>query len=344
MLYREEKLDSIIYKQEYLDGIERLIAQRQREAALLREEYVKDIFERPEEYRADLRAMLGWPLVGHTDKGIPTVTFEKLSEEEGHCVYRTRLEILDGVVLTGLFFRARTSGKAEEKRPLVIVQHGGAGTPELISGMYGSTSNYNDMLDRVIKHGTHAFAPQLLLWHESYGVKYDRKSIDARLKCVGSSVSAVEIYAIMRAIDYFESQSYVSCVGMVGLSYGGFYTLFTTALDTRIKAAISCSFFNSRDAVPWSDWVWRDCAFKFDDAEIACLVYPRKLWIEIGTSDKLFDFEKGKESFARLRRLSEGVGDEWAKLIVFEGTHEFCHDDEPIEELMRELYESKKDI
>lgn len=43
--------------------------------------------------------------------------------------------------------------------------------------------------------------------------------------------------------------------GMVGLSYVGFYTLYIAALDTRIKAAVSCSFFNDRDRYPWSDLV-----------------------------------------------------------------------------------------
>lgn len=108
--------------------------------------------------------------------------------------------------MTGLFFKV----DGEEKKPLVIAQHGGQGTPELISGVYGKTDIYNDMLQRIRENGVHVFAPQLLLWSDDYNVEFDRKAIDARLKRVGSSITAVEIYRIIRILDYFEAQKYVS--------------------------------------------------------------------------------------------------------------------------------------
>ena len=330
MQYCEEIHGALPYKQSYLNGIERLIAQRQREAEITRAAYAKNIFEDADRYREDLKAMLGWPLVKHTDGSLPKVVMEKLAEEETHSIYRMRFEILDGVWMSGLFFRAH----GDDKKPLIIVQHGGLGTPELIAGIYGNTGNYNEMLQRVICHGTHAFAPQLLLWDEKYEVSFDRKAIDARLKRVGSSITAVEIYGITRILDYFEAQSYTSDFGMVGLSYGGFYTLFTAAVDTRIRSAISCSFFNKRDRVAWSDWTWQNSAEKFDDAEVACLIYPRRLWIEMGKADNLFDSEYTEESFEKLKSLSKSVGIDWVKLIIFDGNHEFCKDDEPIRQMI----------
>ena len=179
--------------------------------------------------------MLGWPLVGFSTKKLSNVKSELLSEEDGYEIYRMQFEILEGVNLTGLFFKQ----SVYEKKPLVIVQHGGHGTPEQLSGMYGNTANYNDMLKRVRRYGVHVFAPQLLLWRDEYNVPFDRRAIDGRLKRVGSSITAIEVFGIMRILDYFEYQEYVSCFGMVGLSYGGFYPLYTAAVDTRIKSAIS---------------------------------------------------------------------------------------------------------
>ena len=124
---------------------------------------------------------------------------------------------------------------------------------------------------------------------------------------------------------------------MVGMSYGGFYTLFLSALDTRIKSAVSSSFFNTRDSYPWSDWTWYNFAEKFDDAEVACLVYPRKLYIEIGENDEVFDVKGGKKSYEKLLNLCKEVGTEWLEFITFEGTHEFCKFDEPIEKLVADL-------
>lgn len=334
MIYSEEIKQTEQNKKTYLEGIRSVINQRQRDAEEARAEYFGEVFTDQERYRRELREMLGWPLVGHTDTEKPCVIFHKLSDEEGYELFRAEVEILEGLRLTGLFFRMKGDGK----KPLVIVQHGGSGSPEIISGVYGGTANYNDMLMRVTKHNVHVFAPQLLLWNvQQYGVPYDRKAIDGELKRVGSSIAAVELYGIGRIVDYFESEDYISSFGMVGLSYGGFYTLYATALDTRIRSAISCSFFASRDAYGWSDWVWQDSANYFDDAEVACLVYPRRLCLEMGTRDELFGSEYSEESFERIKTYCKDVGTDWCSLILFDGKHEFCLDDAPIERLINDL-------
>lgn len=333
MNYREEENVSELYKKAYKDGIEKIIEKRQKEAECIRNEYAKDIFSNQEKYREDLKRMLGWPLVDYSADKAPKVITRLLSEEDGYAIYRMQVEILDGLYMTGLFFKESGSGK----KPLVIVQHGGEGTPELISGIYGNAENYKDMLARVRKQGVHAFAPQLLLWADSYGVPFDRINTDARLKRVGSSITALEVFGIMRIIDYFEAQAYVSSFGMVGLSYGGFYTLFTTAIDVRIKSAISCSYFNTRDAFPWSDWVWFGSAQRFDDAEIASLIYPRNLHIAMGSRDELFDCKGGIASFEKLKKMSESVGTEWLQFEVYDGIHEFFESDEPIRKLVNNI-------
>lgn len=333
MRYREEKEQTLSYKKEYLDGLHQLIEQKQAQAEAARAAYAKQIFASPDTCREELKAILGWPLSDVRPSTPPSVSSELLSKEDGYSIYRMRFEILDSVIMTGLLFRMDTN----EKKPLVIVQHGGDGTPEIISGIHGTTYNYNDMLQRVIQYKVHAFAPQLLLWSEDYGLKNDRVAIDTRLKRLGSSITAVEIYGITRILDYFEAQDFVLNFGMVGLSYGGFYTLFTTAIETRIRSAISCAFFNTRDQHPWVDWTWFDAARKFDDATVACLVYPRTLCIEIANQDALFDVQYGVKSFEALKEYCRDVGTDWVELITFDGTHEFCKDDAPIERLVNDL-------
>jgi hypothetical protein len=333
MKYTEKASLTDSTKKEYVDGINRIITQRQERARQIRGVYIRNIFANPEKYREDFKKMLGWPLVDHEATGLPKVSVEKLSQEDDYCVYRMQFEILDGLKMTGLFFQACDN----QKKPLVILQHGGMGTPELISGFYGSTCNYNDMLHRVRSQGVHVFAPQLLLWSDEYPVEYDRKAMDAQLKRVGSSITAVEVYGITRILDYFETQDYVSSFGMVGLSYGGFYTLFTAAVDPRIQSAISCSFFNKRDAVGWSDWTWFESAQKFDDAEVACLIYPRSLCIAIGNQDPLFDSRFGMESFEKVKDICGSRGTQWIDFIVFDGDHEFHKDDTPIKRLVQDL-------
>ncbi|MBE6647555.1 MAG: hypothetical protein E7611_07980 [Ruminococcaceae bacterium] len=333
MNYRETYEATLATREDYVNGFSRVIGQRQAEIQKKRDEYVKNIFSDSESCREDFKKMLGWPLVEFEGYDMPEPECEHLSSEDGYDVYRMHFEVLEGFTLSGIFLKL----KGEQKRPLVIAQHGGEGTPEVICGLLGDTENYNDMVQRVMKRGVHIFAPQLLLWRNAFGVPYKRSEIDAQLKNVGSSITAVEIYAITRVLDYFEKKDYVKNFGMVGLSYGGFYTLFTTAVETRIKSAISSSFFNSREAISWPDWTWKDLLFKFDDAEIACLCYPRKLYIAVGAQDALFDVKYARESFERVKELSADVGHDWVAFDDFEGVHEFVKTDGFIDKLIEDL-------
>ena len=147
----------------------------------------------------------------------------------------------------------------DHKRPLVIAQHGGLGTPEMCSGFFDS-ENYNDMTRRILQKGVNVFCPQLYLWDQQrFGRGTpDRTSLDNSLKHMGSSIAAVELDGLMKCIDWLSGLSWVDAerIGMIGLSYGGFYTLYLTALDKRIKAALyrpsvsSSSIHESFDAIP----------------------------------------------------------------------------------------------
>lgn len=336
MKYSEEISVTEKYKEEYRNGLSALIKSREEEAEKIRDAYFSDIFSNRDKYVNDLINMLGWPLTDMKKEAPPKVCVcEKMSDEDGYTIYRMTFEIFSCLKLTGLFFKS-----GEERLPLVLVQHGALGSPELISDVYGHTDNYNDMLQRVRQAGAHVFAPQLLIWSADHKVPFDRTRIDSQLRRVGSSITAVEIYGMMRILDYFEAQDYVSSFGMVGLSYGGFYSLFTTAIDTRIKAAIPSAYFNTRDSdafMSLPDWSWFGAAEKFDDAEIACLTYPRKLYIEVGINDNLFRINLGRKAFKKIKHICSDVGTDWVKFIEFEGEHEFDPSDEPIKQLIEDL-------
>ena len=176
MKYTEEAQVSKEYKAEYASSLEAFINKREDEYTKKRDEYTKNIFADTERYREDFKKYLGWPLTEKPDGLIPAPISTRLSEEDGYTVYRMTFDVLDGIKMTGLYFEMNGG-----KKPFVIVQHGGGGTPELISGINGSTYNYNEMLERVISHDVHAFCPQLLLWEDKYGAPYDRITMDAAL-------------------------------------------------------------------------------------------------------------------------------------------------------------------
>ena len=86
--------------------------------------------------------------------------------------------------------------------------------------------------------------------------------------------------------------------------------------------------------------MWFQHAQKFDDAEIACMVYPRKLCIALGERDELFDYKCGSEAYKRLLALSKDVGTDWLCFHGFDGSHEFPSDDAPIDWMIKELKET----
>ena len=337
MHYRESKEKSQPYKEQYLQELEDLIRKLEQKAEAERSALRKYILKDKEKYRKKYLEMLGWPLTEPRESTPPDVSTEKLSEDGEYGISRMQVEVLEGLHLTGLLIRHND----HKKRPFVITQHGALGTPELISGVYGGTSNYNDMVERVLKAGANVFVPQLLIWSvENYGVEFDRQMLDAKLKKVGSSITAVEVYGIMHVLDYFQNQDWVGNLGMVGLSYGGFYTLFTAAADTRIKAAISCSFFCEGNHHALSDWSFQDMDKCFGEAEIACLVHPRKLFLEMGNTDELFDVRKSQ---AEYEKILEACGDDsdWVEFTAFPGNHEFYREDDHIRRLVEHLKQAE---
>ncbi len=340
MHFREDPHDTENLKACSLNELETLINRREDELGRSRHSYCKNILTNRDTHRKYFCDLLGWPL--NTDIPRPTPVcevIETIGDEGDYTLSRMRIEVMDGFWLTGLFLHLKT----EENRPLVIATHGGGGTPELISGFYsnGSDGNYNGMVVRLLPYRVHIFMPSLLLWNPTvYGQPFDRIAVDGRLKRVGGSITALEIYSITRALDYFEDALKPRSFGMVGLSYGGMYTLFTTAIETRIRSAVSSSFFSERRAYCWPDWSWKNAAAYYDDAEIACLCYPRRICVEMGDHDELFAVEHTQAAANEVKAYAKEAGidpNSWFDCLLFDGAHEYGHMEEPLARMVREL-------
>lgn len=329
------------YRKEYYETLRKMLDHRREDCDKRRKEHFEAMRDEPEKYRRELCEMLGWPLTEY-DSDMPTADERLVFSDDKREISKLVLTLPIGVKFYGILMKH----KGSERLPLVIAQHGGDGIPERPIGLFdGETSVYNDMGERLFSRGVNVFLPGLLLWSEKY---YEpkigeadnisaRRALDAELKQVGSSITAVEIYGIMKSIDYLSTKPFVDTekIGMVGLSYGGFYTLFTAALDTRIKAALASSQYNCRYKYSWSDWTWFSSAEKFLDNEVAALVYPRYLSIAVGDADALFDVDLARAEYERLKSMMDPNG--WLDFTVFRGTHEFLTHDAPIEKFIDKI-------
>ncbi|MEG2381804.1 MAG: hypothetical protein RSB38_08925, partial [Oscillospiraceae bacterium] len=123
--------------------------------------------------------------------------------------------------------------------------------------------------------------------------------------------------------------------GAIGMSYGGFYTLLLTALDTRIRACMSSSFFNDRFIYNWNDWIWFNSGNKFLDSELCMLIFPRPLYIAIGENDPTF---RAKNSLKYVEKVEE-IYTNSGKFVFekFDGEHEFTKNDSGIEFVINEV-------
>lgn len=279
------------YRQAYADGIEAFLSEMNRTAEARR----RDAFcpENQEENRALLRKMLGMELFD-TPAFLPP-SAEYAGDTDLAHVYRITLYITGQIPFYALLMLPQG---VTTPCPLIIAQHGGGGTPELCSDLYGK-NNYNHMVRRCLQRGAAVLAPQLLMWAQkeietqrAHPIPIDRTKTDAALKRFGSSITALEITGIQRCLDYVSAMPEIdeNRIGMVGLSYGGYFTLHTMALDTRIKAGYSAGAFNSRDKHCLTDWSYHSSAWLLQDAEIAALCAPRKLYIQVGMEDSVFDY------------------------------------------------------
>ena len=331
--FTEEKEVSRPYRVGYLESVKGYLARLQGEAAEKRASFItpEKLAANPEHYRRAYYEMLGSPLTEYESlRQIPvTCAEDTLVFDDGVCeIRRMRLAVLGDYTVYGILFLPHDRA---EDAPFVISQHGGGGTPEVCSDFYGH-NNYNHQTPRLVDHGAVVFAPQLLLWNpEMFGDPHERQRVDSDLKQVGSSITALEIFAIMRCIDYFVTQPYCNPdrIGMAGLSYGGFFTTLTAAADVRITSAYaSCSFVDTIKYNSFTDWTWKNSGNLFLEAEIAALVAPRYICFDAGDQDQLFGSEGTKAEFERLKPFFAAQGaEDHIRLFTFDGYHELHPDD-----------------
>ncbi len=337
--YAEEIEKDTRYRQEYLDGANRFFdeyynkASQERAAFITPEQYKAN----PEYYREALKQLLGFPL--NLPVETPTLAEKTFVTQDGNVnIYRMQFTFFGYLKFYGMYFEQVNT---TPDTPFVLSFHGGGGTPEMVSSVHIDSGNYVHQTRRMTERGANVFAPQLLLWNvEMYGNPHDRIHLDGRIRQLDGSMTALEVYLLMGCISYFIEAGIApeERIGVVGLSYGGMYAIHLAAVDVRIKACYSCSWFNKAFIHSWGDWSYRNAAKTFTSAETAAMIAPRALFIAMGDKDNLFDSKITEEEYARLLpyyRIFEAEAQ--CKLRIFPGLHEQDHEDYGFDFLIEHL-------
>jgi dienelactone hydrolase len=148
---------------------------------------------------------------------------------------------------------------------------------------------------------------------------------------LGETMIGWRVWDVMRAIDWINTRPELdaSRVGCLGISGGGTCTLFSAALDPRIKAAFVSGYLNTfRDSIMSVS----HCIDNYvpgilnwaENYDVAGLIAPRPFFSEGGNHDPIFPVNATRESFARLEKVYEVFGAQSsAQQEIFEGEHVF---------------------
>ena len=193
-------------------------------------------------YRKTLGNYYGYPPPKSMEGKI--TKFIKVGEDVYCDVYRVWVEVIEGVHAYGIYMVPK---KLNGKGPLIIAQHGGGGNPEAICGI-GERVNYHNFGHEAVKRGYIVWAPALAM-NSSYAEDpqipgASRDLLDKKLKFAGTSIIGIEIQKIIestRALAKERPEIDATRIGMTGLSWGGFFTMYTTALCPFIRVACPAS-------------------------------------------------------------------------------------------------------
>ena len=151
------------------------------------------------------------------------------------------------------------------------------------------------------------------------------------LLLLGQTMIGWRVYDVMRTIDWIGTRKELdpSRVGCMGISGGGTCTLFSAALDTRIRAAMVSGYLNT----------FRECIMSVshcidnyvpgilnwaEQYDVAGLIAPRPLFSEGGDRDHIFPVAATRESYQRVKKVYEVFGaTDNVQQQIFSGVHEF---------------------
>lgn len=217
--------------------------------------------------------------------------------------------------------------------PVVIAQHGISSSPERVFGLDDPRRLYHAYGQRLVEAGYAVLAPQHITDHAP------RARLQRMCLMVGSTLWGLEIGKLRVWLGHIETRADLdaSAIAMWGISLGGAYTQFTSALEERIRVAISTAWFNDRlnkmiiDDPRYSCFLSTDEEHifipnwlrDFGDADLISLICPRPFMAQTGKGDSIAwwpqvqaEFDAAQSHYAKL-----GVK-ERAAFDLHDGGHE----------------------
>jgi dienelactone hydrolase len=147
----------------------------------------------------------------------------------------------------------------------------------------------------------------------------------------GQTMIGWRVWDAMRAIDYLATRPEVDAarVATLGASGGGTTSLFTAALDDRVKVGVVSAYFNTfRDSIVQishcPDNYVPGLVHDMEMSDLAGLVAPRYLFVESGRNDRIFPIAGSQTAAAKADHIYRTFGiPERFGYAIHDGAHEF---------------------
>ncbi len=261
--------------------------------------------------------------------------------------YEVVTDAWPGVINYGILLVPKNISPGE-RRPVVVTQHGHAGTPQDVTNPDDTTGAYHAFGARLADRGFVVYAPQNLYTFDDIFRPMQRKAHPLKQTFFAAMVRQHE-----QVLEWLGGLSFVDPerIGFYGLSYGGKSAMFIPALLEDYALSICSGDFNER---VWkhvddnSDYVFAytgnnsqlefGIGETFNYAEIAALIAPRPFMVERGHYDIVAPDEWVAYEYARVRWLYAelGIPDRTA-ITFFPGPHAI-HGDETFSFLHKHLH------
>ena len=220
------------------------------------------------------------------------------------------LDVFPDVIAYGIVLLPKGM-KPDEKRPVVVCQHGLEGRPT--DTIEGNHRAYHDFAAKLCERGFIVFAPQNL-----YIFKDRFRTLQRKANPLGKTLFSIIVPQHQQIVNWLKSLPNVDSkrIAFYGLSYGGKSAMRIPPLVPDYCLSICSADFNEwvrKNASTRENfsYVWTgeyeifefDLGSTFNYAEMAALIAPRPFMVERGHFDGVGTDEWVAFEFARVRNL-----------------------------------------
>ena len=243
--------------------------------------------------------------------------------------YEVTLDVLPDVFAWGYLLLPKDI-KPGQKRPVIVVQHGGSGVPAVVMD---KQSVYKGLAVQLVERGFIVFAP-----HFPWRAGHQYRNLQRKANPMGLTIFSIILNQHQRMLDWLIDQPWVdpARIGLYGLSWGGKVAVRVPALLEQYSLSICSGDFN--------EWVWKNAttdwpnsymfvpeyemfdfnlAMTFNYGEMAALIAPRAFMVERGHDDGVGIDEWVAFEYAKVNRLYDKLQiPHMTRIEYFNGGHE----------------------